>query len=681
MDKNKNEMLEAALKYAGQGWAVFPLKPRGKAPVTTNGVKDATTDYEQVKTWWNKYPKANIGIATGQKSGGLVIVDLDVKETGVNGLDSLKDWERENGNLPDTVQSMTGSGGYHIFFHSEKIVKNAVGLLDGVDIRADGGYIVAPPSIHQTGNRYEWEYDPDEYDIADADENLYKLLSLKKKERKPTYVLPDKVDEGGRNDTIFRLAASLQSNGLSDEAIMASCNLENEKRCNPPLTPEEVETCVASALHYDKGELMKIRPRKKDNIILDVNKDGKVKQTIENFATVMRQDEELSGKIRYDAFAYAPKYFGVLPWKSEKDNMGDWTDADDSNLRAYIESNYSLSNKDKYENGLGIVLDENRFNPVVDFLEALPKWDGVNRIETLLPRFLGAEKDEYTTEVMKLFMLGAINRAYHPGCKFDYMLVLVGAQGIGKSTFLQELSLQPNWFDDNFNTIEGNIAIERLRGKWILEMAELLAIRRTKDVEAIKAFVTTRADNYREPYARRTQQRPRRCVFAATTNDYNFLTDRTGNRRFLPVECRTEHVTDSLFSKGVAEYFTLAWSEALHIFKGENPRLVLPKSLQDTAIQKQMTFLEEDPWVGMIQHYLDHTPKERICVMDLWREALDRDRDEPKRPETNRMHTIMKNEISGWHTVGKQRCDDYGIQRAYERDPFTDVPDEEQVPF
>ena len=327
-----------------------------------------------------------------------------------------------------------------------------------------------------------------------------------------------------------------------------------------------------------------------------------------------------------------------------------------------------------------IVAETNKFNPITDWLEALPPWDGKPRVGTLLADYLGADRDRYTSEVMHVFMQGAINRAYTPGCKFDYMPVLVGEQGSGKSMFLRRLAVNDVWFDDNLNTVEGTQAIERLRGKWILELAELLAVKKQKEVEGIKAFVTTQVDSYREPYARRTTDRPRACVFAATTNDYNFLTDRTGNRRFLPVAVHKERATKDLFAPDVREYFEQAWAEALYIYKTKHPALILSNEIQEHALNIQKNFLEEDAWVGLIQEHLDHCFEKYVCAAYLWQSALDQP-GLPKRYDSSRILSIMRNEISGWEYAGNQRCGNYGLQKAFKRIDSFEEFDVEKVPF
>lgn len=142
-------MYDAAIEYAKKGFAVFPLKYRDKVPLTRNGCKDATTDAAQIKAWWQKYPNANIGLATGSVSQNVFVIDLDIDEDrGIDGYHSLEDWQREHGDFPETWTAITGRGGYHLYYRGNGKIKNRAGIIDGVDIRGNGGYVVAPPSIH-----------------------------------------------------------------------------------------------------------------------------------------------------------------------------------------------------------------------------------------------------------------------------------------------------------------------------------------------------------------------------------------------------------------------------------------------------------------------------------------------------------------------------------------------------
>lgn len=692
------EFVDAALEYAEKGLAVFPLKPRMKTPIYKGGFHNATTNPKTIKKWWRKNPDANIGIATGQKSGGLVVFDFDINEKkGKNGSESLKNWlnEKRLPDLPDTVTSITGGGGCHYLYRDKKHThKTRAGILPGVDIRADGGYIVAPQSIHPNGNRYEWELsghidDMDIFDISEGDNSASAFLEFtdnKEDDENGTgFVSPNKIESGVRNKTLYSAACSMQSKGYADETIRAAIVAENKAKCGPPLDDDELDKIINSALKYPKGhsnnnpvilpggnevsdvmQMLKVKRRELNGEIVATPID-----TIDNVVTILENDKRFKGKIRTNILANCPYYFGDIPWRTQKDEldtMGEWNDTDDAELRRVIQNEYGIIrlNKQNYNDGFRIVADNNSFNPLVDYFEELPKWDGVERIKHLLPDFLGAEESEYTYEVMKLVMLGALSRAYNPGCKFDYMLVLVGSQGIGKSYFLKKLAINDIWFEDGIQTsLDKKDAVEKMRGKWIIEFGEMAALKSTKDVEAIKSFTTACTDTYREPYARRTTERKRMCVFTGTTNNMRFLTDRTGNRRFLPIVV-TGKKTKNLFDDDTDEYINMAWSEALYLFNQANrkPLLVLPERLAAEVLQHQENHKEDNPAVGLVQYYLDNrVDGYPVCAVEIAEKVLGIELGKVKRSTVNEIHDIMKYEIHGWELAHNQKCGKYGSQK------------------
>lgn len=248
-----NSLKEWALRYAEMGLYVFPLLPHKKSPATKTGYKAATVSKSEIEKWWTEMPDCNIGIATGASYGGLIVVDLDNHEgTGISGYESLKEWQRENGELPDTWTSITGSGGYHFIYKDAATHKCRTGLYEGVDIRSEGGYIVAPPSLHPNGRRYEWEQGPDDCEIAQADGRVkHFLLGPPQKEPERSFSMPEAIPEGERTNALIRLIGSQKAKGLSDEAIKAATRAENEARCTPPLTEQELENTVFPALRRD----------------------------------------------------------------------------------------------------------------------------------------------------------------------------------------------------------------------------------------------------------------------------------------------------------------------------------------------------------------------------------------------------------------------------------------------
>lgn len=695
-----NKLLDAAIEYATKyKWAVFPCSPMSKKPLTPHGCKDAKKSVGAIKAWWKRWPDASIGIATGSVSG-LIVIDEDLDEDkGLNGYEEVSEWERINGAFPATVQCITGRGGYHLYYQYDGTdIKNRAGILDGVDVRGEGGYVIAPPSMHPNGTEYQWEDAPDEVTLAPIDATVRKFLFGENEKTRATadFKLPDRIQSGERNDTLFRLACSMQSQGLPDAAIMAALEQTNQNACDEPVSDAELTTIVESALRYQKGELRTISKDmpewREPKLTMMLDKDGNVTdrpaQTIHNAEEAIMYDRELFGRIRFNEIAYAPYVYGNLPWRPYK-GWREWTNTDDSNLRSYIEKHYGLKSSEKVMDALANVCSKYTVNPIKAMLETChDNWDGNKHVENLLPNMLGAEKTEYTTAVMRLIMLGAVARVYHPGCKFDYMMVLVSDQGIGKSTFLRLLCINDAWFNDNFSTLDGDKAVEKLRGMWIVELAELQATKRTKDVETIKAFVTSRVDTYRTPYARRTEQRPRMCILCGTSNPTDFLTDRTGNRRFLPITCGLHPAKFDMFADEAATRmeFAQAWGEIMdeYLRKGGKVSLVLPKRLQHEAINMQERYMEEDPRVGIIQEWLDTSEHDRVCVAMIWKEALGNDYGEPKRVDVREIHDIMRNSVADWEPVGKRRCGEYGVQRCYERvSKFEEITENEenQLPF
>lgn len=680
MAKNEtnNKTLEHALKYASLGLAVFPCQEKGKRPAFKNWQNTATTDPEAIKTIWTRNPQFNLGIATGSKSNGLIVVDIDNHD--VNGADSLAEWEQENGKLPETATVLTGSGGVHYYYRTTEELHGATGVIPGVDIRAEGNLIIAPPSIHPNGNAYEWDLgaDLDDPGIADADETVMKLINgnVSKNKSKDGFVLPDVIRNSNRNTTLHRYACSLQAKGRDDFEIRTLVKAANEQKCDEPLDDKELDTLINSALKYTKGG---------HGLIM---RQGKVRQCADNVLHVLENDELLKNQIQFNTFSKTAEWFAPLPWDTDAPS-GEWTDREDSELKAYLDTKYDLTKDSAYLDGFNMCLNRHYYHPVQGWLKEVEKkyYDGQEHIRYLLPRYLGAEDTPYNAAALHLFMQGAIKRVFEPGCKFDYVLVLVGEQGKGKSMFLQYLAGNSDWYDGNFATIEGDKAIEKLRGRWILEMAELLAVKKQKDVEAFKAFVTTEEDGYRAPYERRTKHVKRQCVFAATTNDFQFMSDRTGNRRYLPIRINVKPVPreQRLESdpEATKEEFKKAWAEAYHIFTTEHPQLVMPQELELETLAQQSMYMQEDPWIGLIQEYLDNH-QVRVCSKLLWDEALGNEGIQGKSPDWKHITAIMEMNITGWHQLDKRaRCGKYGIQICYEpdQDEFVEVPEKEQVPF
>lgn len=255
-----------ARELAACGFAVFPLRPNRKDPAIKGGFTNATTEPEQVRQAWALRPNMNIGIATGGMSNGIVVIDCDYHpEDGRDGLTVKAEWESAHGDFPETVCAETPTGGEHYYFRIDEPFNCSTNAEKAVDIRADGGYVVAPPSIHPNGKQYTWINAPQDVPLADADDNVKAFIrSVQHSDgRKPKFQLPEKIGKGQRNDTMFKLACSLQSFGYEDDDILIQLNGVNSMRCNPPLPAEEIMRIFNQAVAYAKGE--KREERKQTN--------------------------------------------------------------------------------------------------------------------------------------------------------------------------------------------------------------------------------------------------------------------------------------------------------------------------------------------------------------------------------------------------------------------------------
>lgn len=255
---NNGPNLDWALHYVQLGWKVFPVhsvtqgricscnkicSSPGKHPMTSKGFKEASSSLEQVKEWWKKWPKANIGIATGTDSG-MLVVDVDMKS---GGLDSLRTWEKTYGSL-DALRSNTGGGGQHLFFNYPQgfLIKNRVSLVPGIDIRSDGGYVVVPPSVHASGQGYTWK---NNQHLPEVPSWLLSYL------QEPSKVLPiatcqNLIQEGQRNSFLASIAGSFRKFGLPEESITKGLKALNRSLCSPSLGDYEIEKISKSIAKY-----------------------------------------------------------------------------------------------------------------------------------------------------------------------------------------------------------------------------------------------------------------------------------------------------------------------------------------------------------------------------------------------------------------------------------------------
>lgn len=400
--------------------------------------------------------------------------------------------------------------------------------------------------------------------------------------------------------------------------------------------------------------------------LLDWQKDfmrgrgGTVVSTTQNFVLILENDEHFSG-LQFNLLAYCPE--------QEREGIPvRWTDSDDAEARSYIEATYGIHSVQKLDDALRIVFKRNEYHPIRDCIEAV-KWDGQKRIANFLHFATNCDDTAYTREVSRLIFAGGINRLYHPGCKFDDMPVLIGTkQGEGKSTLVRWLAMFDEWFGE-INEIDGQKGIEAIEGIWIAEMAEMLAMVRAKEQESMKAYVTRQRDRYRHPFDKRVSEHPRQCIFIGTTNKRQFLTDKTGNRRFYPVEIKQSGY--ELFSRKdeIQDYIRQCWAEALESLDTEFMKPYADRSLLPEIREQQNEATEDDYRVGLIRSYLDDNDIQEVSILELWCAALHKDSvfSKPTRRDSDDIALIL----TGFDDFDKmpkpKRFENYGMQRYWKR--------------
>lgn len=425
---------------------------------------------------------------------------------------------------------------------------------------------------------------------------------------------------------------------------------------------------------------------------LEYTESGKLRSTISNFSLIIENEPLLKGKIAFNEFSNRANVVGQLPWR-KKDNLQDWCDTDDSGLREFIEKYYGISSTAKCADALALSYEKHSFHPIKDYLNGL-MWDEEKRIDTLFIDYLGAEDNSYVRTVARKILTAAVTRVMHPGCKFDNMPVLSGPQGLGKSTLIKKLGME--WFSDSLTTVSGKEAYEQLQGVWVIEMGEMMATKKA-DIEATKHFLSKTEDIYRVAYGRRTSRFPRQCIFIGTTNDREFLRDKTGNRRFWPIDVGIQKPKKSVFIDMDDYEVSQIWAEAVELYKS-GEKLYLSGEEEKEAQKQQDSHSEESAKAGLIEEYLNKPLKDnwyelsindrrsyiqggdfgeepegtimrtKTCVMEIWCELFNGD---PKQL-TPMMAREINDILNGLHEWEKAKGSlrfgkSYGKQRAFIR--------------
>ena len=357
--------------------------------------------------------------------------------------------------------------------------------------------------------------------------------------------------------------------------------------------------------------------------MLESTEKGGVRNSIHNCLTVFQYDPILSGAVAKNLLTERIDLLKPIGRKRRTGSKA-MTDTDMKYIRLYLEKTYGLTSEKKIADAADLAADANSYHPIRDYLNGLV-WDGKERVRYCLRHFLGADTDNYTFQSLRLFLLGAIHRAFCPGCKFEVMLCLVGGQGAGKSTFFRLLAVKDEWFSDDLRKLDDDNVYRKLQGHWIIEMSEMIATANAKSIEEIKSFLSKQKETYKVPYETHPADRLRQCVFAGTTNRQDFLPrDRTGNRRFIPIPVDAElaevYILDN--EEESRTYIDQLWAEAMTIYNSGNYKLAFSPAMQETLQVHQQDFMQEDAQAGMIYAFLEDYTGDRVCSKQLYAEAL-----------------------------------------------------------
>lgn len=503
------------------------------------------------------------------------------------------------------------------------------------------------------------------------------------------HLFQDKDDDAKPDTPVTGLASfkAMCEFALQDQEVSKIISIERYERAqeefaeanNLPMLPDGVAEVV------DMNWLGKIKYSSQSGLPL---------KTIDNVLIILENDPKLKDKFFHDEFGNRALIVSKLPWEncSEKGyRQRTWKDEDDAGLRHYIEKVYNISGKERIYDAVAVYAIARKRHKLKEYLEGLT-WDGVPRLDSLLVDYFGAEDTSYIRAAIRKTLTAAVARVMYPGCKFDNMLILSGAQGVGKSTFFSILGKE--WYSDSLATFEGKDASELIQGYWIIEAGELTGFNKS-EMNAVKQFLSKKTDVYRAPYGRRTGEFPRSCIIVGTTNDTEFLRDRTGNRRFWPVDLGKMKASKNVF-KQLPDEVDQIWAEAVMRYRlGE--KLYLEGDVADEAMKQQEAHKETSPKEGIIKEFLERkvpidwqtrdirskqlflsgefktdielVKRDRICAVEVWVECFRNDVNRMTRKDAVEINGILA-DIGGWkkqsHPI--KFGTGYGQQKGFYRD-------------
>jgi len=631
-------MLNNIQKYNLHGYATFPVNAQNKRPLAP-GWKNRKADVFEALSERETYGSSGAyGILLNPND---LIIDIDPR----NFKPSDNPWKRlrDDLKLPDlgknTYRVKTGGGGAHLYFKKPSDMDFVTSLKEypGIDFKAGlagkGTYVIGPGSTHESGNKYEVIKGTNIENIAEVPSELIPLLlrirvsvevkgtgSLdggKQELKRYTSwlkIFPPAVEGENGDHQTYKAAVKGRDFALPIEDTIQALLVHYNPKCVPEWTEDEIVAKVHNAYKYAsqpsgrEDPTLAFTPIKtewdseSDELRKwDLDSSEKPKRTLRNAINYLYIEEELKGTVKYNEFTGDLEIPRPLPWGDAQDKC--WTDTDAVLLK------YHLAKKVRVEFSTALLWEalyaagnRHSYHPIREHIEGF-KWDGTLRLDTWLSDYCGAKQDGYTAAVGRKLIIGMVARIFKPGVKFDYCLILEGAQGIGKSTVCSILG--GGWYGDIVLDPHARDTIDAIRGKWVVELSEMEVTRRA-DAQALKAFISRTTDRARLAYERTTKDFPRQCVFVGTINpdEMGYLSDNTGNRRFWPVKCEGDFDLEAF--KKVRDQLIAEAHQAYK--KGE--KLYLSGDTAKMAEIEQNKRRHVDPWGDVVADWIGAEGKE-----------------------------------------------------------------------
>lgn len=404
---------------------------------------------------------------------------------------------------------------------------------------------------------------------------------------------------------------------------------------------------------------------------------GNIKPSRNNVILVLNNDPEFKGKILYDelqereCFDKSCYQGKVLTFQDRSKTNPQLVDQHYGQICTHLSQLYRIEVSTSFMAGcISEVALKNHFHPIKERLNELT-WDGKKRAETLWIDYLGVPDDSYSRETAKIFLAGVVKRVFEPGCKWDYMPILSGKQGIRKSTFWKTLALKEEWFVDNVDVHDQKATIEKIQGAWIVEFQELQGFTKA-DHRVIKSFITNTNDSMRMAYGRNKKDLPRKVVFVGSDNMTQNLSDPTGARRFWPLECELKSIDIDRLKKNVDQI----WAEACVLYKQGLP-LHLSSKVEKIAAKRQEESTIDDSMTGEIEEWLNQKVSEdenpdksemraKVCIRQIKEQCLElTDSNVLSNAISQKISVVMAGMTEWKRAKNRIYFPKYGQQRAY----------------